>query len=71
MVEASNFIEEFINEDIAEGKTVTYSPMTFPGDYRNALTPTIQKLFANEDATVRQLADILNEYWRNNDPLGR
>lgn len=56
---------------IAEGKTVTYSPMTFPGDYRNTLTPTIQKLFANEDATVRQLADILNEYWRNTDPLGR
>lgn len=64
-------VNQSLMQYIAEGKTVTYSPMGFPGDYRNTITPTIQKLFANEDATVRELADILNEYWQNNEPTGR
>lgn len=64
-------VNQSLMQYIAEGKTVTYVPMGFPGDYRNTITPTIQKLFANEDATVRDLADILNNYWQNNDPTGR
>lgn len=56
---------------IAAGKTFSYVPFSFPSDYRNTIAPTIQKIMTDEGATVRDLADILNEYWTNNAPKGR
>lgn len=56
---------------IAAGETFSYLPFSLPSDHRNTISPTIQKIFTGEGATVRDLADILNEYWTNNSPKGR
>ena len=55
---------------IAKGLTVNSAPFGAPSNFASSLTAFIQKLVANQ-GTERELADALNAYWKDNEPLGR
>lgn len=67
----SDDVNMSLMECIAEGKTFNFDPFNFPSDYRNTIAPTIQKIMADEGATSRDLADVINEYWQTAEPIGR
>ena len=66
----SDPINKALMQYISDGNTVTYLPLAFPSDYRDTITPAVQKLMTGE-GDIRALADVLNDYWKNNDPNGR
>ncbi len=66
----SDPINKALMEYISNGDTVTYLPLSFPSDYRDTITPSIQKLMTGE-GDIRAVADVLNDYWKNNEPNGR
>lgn len=66
----SDPVNKALMEYISSGDTVTYLPLSFPSDYRDTITPSVQKLMTGE-GDIRAVADVLNDYWRNNDPNGR
>lgn len=66
----SDPVNKALMQYISDGNTVTYLPLSFPSDYRDTITPAIQKLMTGE-GDIRAVADVLNDYWRNNDPNGR
>ncbi len=66
----SDPINKTLMEYISRGETVTYLPLAFPSDYRDTITPSIQKLMTGE-GDIRAVADVLNDYWKNNEPNGR
>jgi raffinose/stachyose/melibiose transport system substrate-binding protein len=55
---------------MSEGLTVNTVPFGAPSDFPTIITPYIQKLVTGL-GTDRELADALNEYWTEHDPLGR
>ena len=66
----SDPVNKALMEYISSGDTVTYLPLSFSSDYRDTITPSVQKLMTGE-GDIRAVADVLNDYWRNNDPNGR
>jgi len=55
---------------MAKGLTVNTAPFGAPSDFASIITPYIQKL-VDKTGTDRELADALNEYWAEHEPLGR